>query len=64
MGSRRWGLKRLIALIDPEHEASIGTAMKAGLSAEKTTELDGVLSIVFAVKLPSIAWKTSWAKPS
>ena len=43
------GLKRLIALIDPAHEASIRTAEKAGLRFEKEVELDGVRSAVYAV---------------
>jgi [ribosomal protein S5]-alanine N-acetyltransferase len=42
------GLKRLIALIDPEHEASIRTAMKAGLAFEREVEIEGVRSAVYA----------------
>ncbi|HKP25577.1 MAG TPA: GNAT family N-acetyltransferase [Dongiaceae bacterium] len=49
-GFETLGLKRLIALIDPAHEASIRTAEKAGLTHWKTTELDGVRSVVYAVQ--------------
>lgn len=47
-GFETLGLKRVIALIDPEHEASIRTAMKAGLLFEKEIEMDGVRSAVYA----------------
>ncbi len=39
----------MIALIDPEHEASIRTAMSAGLSFEKEIEMEGVLSAVYSL---------------
>lgn len=42
-------LPRLIALIDPEHEASIRTAKRAGLAFERTLEMDGVLSVVYSI---------------
>ena len=42
-------LNRLIALIDPAHGASIGTAMKAGLRFEKMVVMDGVTSAVYAI---------------
>src|SRR5262245_43140568 len=50
-GFETLGLKRLIALIDPAHEASIKTAEKAGLKYWKAIELDGVRSVVHAVQL-------------
>jgi ribosomal-protein-alanine N-acetyltransferase len=43
------GLERLIALIDPQHEASLRTAMKAGLRFEKEVAMDGVRSALYAV---------------
>jgi RimJ/RimL family protein N-acetyltransferase len=49
-GFETLGLKRLIALIDPEHKASIGTAMKAGLRFWKVIELEGVRSVVYSVE--------------
>ena len=49
-GFETLGLKRLIALIDPAHDASIGTAEKAGLEYWKTIELEGVRSVVYAVQ--------------
>ena len=47
-GFETLGLKRLLALIDPAHAASIKTAMKAGLRFEKEIEMDGVKSAVYA----------------
>ena len=44
-------LRRLIALIDPEHEASIRTAQKAGLRLEKEMAIDGVKSAVFSLEI-------------
>lgn len=44
-------LPRLIALIDPEHEASIRTAESAGLTLEKEITMDGVVSSVYALSL-------------
>ncbi len=42
-------LPKVIALIDPEHEASIRTAMSAGLSFEMEIEMEGVLSAVYSL---------------
>lgn len=42
-------LKRLIALSDPEYEASMRTAEEAGLRFEKEVELEEVRSAVYAV---------------
>jgi ribosomal-protein-alanine N-acetyltransferase len=41
-------LPRVIALIEPGHAASIGTAMKAGLVFEREVEMDGVRSVMYA----------------
>jgi [ribosomal protein S5]-alanine N-acetyltransferase len=41
-------LPRVIALIEPGHKASIGTAMKAGLVFERVVEMDGVRSAIYA----------------
>lgn len=49
-GFETLGLKRLIALIDPAHEASIRTAMKGGLRFWKVIELEGVRSVVYVVE--------------
>jgi len=43
-------LKRLIALIDPGHEASIRTAMGAGLRFEKEVDMEGVRSAVYVLE--------------
>lgn len=48
-GFQTLGLKRLIALIDPEHEASIRTAMKAGLRLERKVTLDQIGSLMLAI---------------
>ena len=40
-------LPRLIALIDPEHEASIRTAESAGLMRGRETIMDGLPTIIF-----------------
>ena len=42
-------LERLIALVDPENEASIRTAEKAGLRSWKEVKVEGVWSAVYAV---------------
>jgi RimJ/RimL family protein N-acetyltransferase len=47
-GVETLGLKRLIALIDPEHDASIKTALRAGLTYEKEIFFDGVISAVYS----------------
>ena len=49
-GFETLGLKRLIALIDPKHAASIRTAEKAGLRFWKEVEMDGVKSVVYATE--------------
>jgi ribosomal-protein-alanine N-acetyltransferase len=43
-------LSRLIALIDPDNEASARTAMKAGLRHEKNIDHDGVACCVYAIE--------------
>jgi [ribosomal protein S5]-alanine N-acetyltransferase len=48
-GFETLGLKRLIALIDPENEASIRTAISAGLRYWKDVEMEGVRSAVYAL---------------
>jgi len=50
-GFERLGLRRLIALIDPANGASIRTAERAGLRFERTIELDGVRSALYAITL-------------
>ena len=42
------GLSRVIALIDPEHEASARTARCAGLTYEREVFFDGALSVDYA----------------
>jgi len=49
-GFETLGLTRLIALIDPAHDASIKTAMRAGLRFEKEVEMEGVSSALFAIE--------------
>jgi ribosomal-protein-alanine N-acetyltransferase len=46
-GFEALGLKRLIALIDPGHEASIRTAERAGLQLSRIVEVEGVKSAVY-----------------
>jgi RimJ/RimL family protein N-acetyltransferase len=48
-GFEKLGLKRLIALVDPENEASIRTAVKVGLSFEKEAEIGGLRSPIYAI---------------
>jgi RimJ/RimL family protein N-acetyltransferase len=48
-GFETLGLKRLIALIDTAHEASIGTAEKAGLRYWKEVEIEGARSTVYGL---------------
>jgi [ribosomal protein S5]-alanine N-acetyltransferase len=43
-------LKRLIALIHPEHDASIRTAMKAGLRFWKDVEVEGASATVYVTE--------------
>ncbi|MBC8063621.1 MAG: GNAT family N-acetyltransferase [Chlorobia bacterium] len=42
------GLSKVIALIDPEHDASIRTAKRAGLSFEKEIWMDCLASVVYS----------------
>src|SRR5688572_12696080 len=51
-GFETLGLKRLIALIDPAHAASIRTAESAGLRFEKEAEIEGVRSSVYVRSEP------------
>lgn len=48
-GFETLGLRRLIALIDPAHTASIRTAQSAGLRFEKEVAMDGVRSAVYVI---------------
>jgi len=52
-GFERLGLKRLIALIDPAHTASIRTAESAGLRFKREVEMEGVRSAVYALERQS-----------
>jgi [ribosomal protein S5]-alanine N-acetyltransferase len=45
-------LGSLIALIDPEHEASIRTASRAGMELDFETEMDGLPTVVYRVHNP------------
>lgn len=49
-GFETLGLKRLIALVDPENEASIRTAESAGLKREPEAVVDGIKSSVWALQ--------------
>ena len=48
-------LTRIIALIHPEHEASIRTAQKTGLAFDREIEMDGMLGPVYAIAKPTEA---------
>lgn len=48
-GFETLGLKRLIALIEPAHMASIRTAESAGLRFEKEVVMEGVRSVVYVI---------------
>ena len=48
-GFEALGFERLIALVYPAHEASIRTAMKAGLRLEKEVTLDQMGSLMLAI---------------
>jgi RimJ/RimL family protein N-acetyltransferase len=48
-GFEQLQLTRLIALIDPAHQASIRTAERAGLRFEREIELEGVRSSLYAI---------------
>jgi ribosomal-protein-alanine N-acetyltransferase len=47
-------LSRLIALIDPAHQASIRTALRAGLAFEREVEVEGVRSSLYAIANPEV----------
>ncbi len=49
-GLETLGLKRLIALIDPTHTASIKTAMRVGLRFDREIELEGARSALYAIR--------------
>jgi ribosomal-protein-alanine N-acetyltransferase len=49
-GFETLGLKRLIALIDPEHEASIRTAMSARLRFDRQVAIEGGKSALYALE--------------
>jgi [ribosomal protein S5]-alanine N-acetyltransferase len=49
-GFEALGLTRLIALIDPGHEASIRTAIRAGLRFEKDVKMDAVRSAMHVIE--------------
>ena len=51
-GSETLGLKRLIALIDPENEGSIKTAKKAGLQFERVINMSKVRTLVYSLECP------------
>lgn len=52
-GFEQLGLPRLIALIDPRNQASIRTAMAAGLAFEREIEQGGLRAFVFAISAPN-----------
>ena len=51
-GFGRLGLRRIIALIAPEHAESIAVAERAGLLFERTLFFDGVTSSLHAIERP------------
>lgn len=44
------GLRRVIALIDPEHVASVRTAMRAGLAYEREVFFEGAVSAIYSLE--------------
>jgi [ribosomal protein S5]-alanine N-acetyltransferase len=48
------GLQSLIALIDPDHEASLKTAIRAGLKFDFQTTMDGLPTVVYRIKNPKV----------
>lgn len=50
LGFDRFGLDRLVALIDPENVASIRVAQKVGMHVEQPTVYDEFGSILYAVE--------------
>src|SRR5687767_13036722 len=61
-GFETLGLKRLIALIDPAHEASIRTATSAGMRFEKEAEVGGIRSSLFDCRYRRIKPRSSARK--
>lgn len=53
-GFDRLGLVSLIALVDPEHEASIRTALSAGLEFDFETVVDSLPTAVYRVRRPTL----------
>jgi RimJ/RimL family protein N-acetyltransferase len=51
-GFKDLNLNSLIALIDPDHEASIKTAERAGLSFDFETTMDGLRTLVYRTAQP------------
>jgi [ribosomal protein S5]-alanine N-acetyltransferase len=49
-GFETLGLKRLVALVDPAHVESIGVATNAGLTFDRTIEMDGVVSALYMIR--------------
>ncbi len=52
-GFEELALSRLIALIDPQNQASIGTAEKAGLRFERHIEHEGTRCALYAIARPA-----------
>lgn len=56
-GFEQLHLSRLIALTDPDHQASMHTAMRAGLHYEKEIEMQGTRTVMYAIaKSPLAPW--------
>ncbi|MFN8547023.1 MAG: GNAT family N-acetyltransferase [Candidatus Eisenbacteria bacterium] len=51
-GFQQLRLPRLIALVDPEHEASIRTAESAGLRRGRETVMDGLPTVIYQIDNP------------
>ena len=50
MAFARFGLRRLIAVIAPEHGASLRVAEKIGMKPERETVLEGYRCVIYAVE--------------
>ena len=50
-GFSQLGIDSLIALIDPAHEASIRTARSAGLAFDFETEIDGLPTLIYRIRI-------------